>query len=192
MYRHPNSNLTENQTNIEKTLEKLNLNHSMYYICGDINIDLHKENSNTSIQHYINSLHTLGCTQLFKYATRITGSSATLLDHIYTNNSSQQVYSHILLSNIPSDHLPLILMLRNFQPTKLSYRTKKRSMKNVVPEDFLTELNEFLNVYFGGIKAQLPVNDSFEQFISIFKSVVDKHAPLKQMTRNEQKLANKP
>ena len=122
---------------------------------------------------------------------RITVPSATLLEHIYTNNASQQVSSHILLSDI-SDHLPAILMLRNFQPTKLSFRTRKRSMTKFVLEDFLTEMNECLSVYFEGTKAQPPVNASFKHFISVFKSVMDTNAPLKQMTRNEQKLANKP
>ena len=74
-------------------------------------------------------------------------SSATSLDHIYNNNSSQHVSSHILLSEI-SDDLLVILMLRNFQPTKLSLKTKKKNIKNFVLEDVLTEINECLNVYF--------------------------------------------
>ena len=38
---------------------------------------------------------------------------------------------------------------------------------------------------------QLPVNVSFEQFISVFTQVVNKHARLQQMMRKEHNLANK-
>ena len=191
LYRHPNFNFKDFQVSLERTIEKLNLHNSIFYICGDVNINLLKENSNTSVQAYKNSLHSLGCSQLIRYATRISPSSSTLLDHIYTNNTCSEVGTHILLSDI-SDHLPVTVMVKDLKPTKVNLRFKKRSLKNFVPEEFLSELSMNFDSYNDEINEHKPVNLLFEQFIGIFKSVLNKHAPLKQMTRKEQKLANKP
>ena len=57
-------------------------------------------------------LVSLGCLPLIKHPTRISSSNATLIDHIYTNNLTHVTATYILYEDI-SDHLPVILLLRN-------------------------------------------------------------------------------
>jgi len=57
-------------------------------------------------------LYSLGCVKQIKYPTRITQLSATLIDHIYTNNVTHESTSHILTEDI-SDHLPIMLLINN-------------------------------------------------------------------------------
>jgi len=62
IYRHPNSKLNKFQLCFERVLEKPNQNSATYYILGDINIDFLKVKTNTNIEHYQNTLLSLGCT----------------------------------------------------------------------------------------------------------------------------------
>ena len=55
--------------------------HSDILVLGDFNIDLLKPHSS-----WDSIITLLGLTQLVKSPTRITQTSATLIDHIYTNN----------------------------------------------------------------------------------------------------------
>jgi len=57
-----------------------------YYICGDINIDLLQSETYANVKNYADTLFSLGCTPQINHLTRIIFSSATLIDHIYTNN----------------------------------------------------------------------------------------------------------
>ena len=96
IYRHPKSNFQEFQTAMENTIELLNSNSATYYITGDINIDLLKTDHDVKISHYFNALNSLGCSEVIAHPTRITATTSTLLDHIYTNNSSQHINSHAI------------------------------------------------------------------------------------------------
>ena len=58
----------------------------MYYIGGDFNADLLKSNSDINIKDFMNLTYSLGCIPLITLPTRITTTSSTLLDHVYTNN----------------------------------------------------------------------------------------------------------
>ena len=62
-------------------------------------------------------LFSLGCVPQIKLPTRITTTSATLIDHIYTNNMLHKTASHILLDDI-SDHLPVGILLNKCKNTR--------------------------------------------------------------------------
>ena len=119
---------------MENTIEILNSNSAAYYITGDINIDLLKINQDVKISHYFNALSSLGCSQVIAHPTRITATS-TLLDHIYTNNSSQNINSHAIISDI-SDHLPVNAVIKNFKLLNTPFRSYKRDIRNFVSDDF--------------------------------------------------------
>ena len=55
----------------------------------------------------MNLTYSLGCIPLITHPTRITTTSSTLLDHVYTNNVVGESKSFILVD--VSDHLPVIM-----------------------------------------------------------------------------------
>ena len=57
-------------------------------------------------------------------------------------------------------------------------------------DTFLCELFKDLSQL--TLKYNIHVNDQFETFLSIFRKVVDKHAPLKKASRKEKRLHAKP
>ena len=86
IYRHPKQILLEFCNRFESTIETLNSRKLMYYIGGDFNADLLKSNSDINVKDFMNLTYSLGFSPLITHPTRITTTSSTLLDHVYTNS----------------------------------------------------------------------------------------------------------
>jgi len=55
--------------------------------------------------NYLNTIYAEGCNNLINKPTRITQTTATLLDHIYSDMTKYISYTGILMYDV-SDHLP--------------------------------------------------------------------------------------
>jgi len=129
------------------------------------------------------------CTQLITRPTRITDHSATLLDHIYTNNIKMPVQPGIILSDL-SDHLPTFVMIKSScLKQKHSSINLRHNYKNLDRSTFLQEIKDALD--------RLPVNNGnpcqvVDDMHSIFNNTMQKHTSLQPLSRNRRKLLNKP
>ena len=73
------------------------------YICGDF--DLLKYDTVNHCQEFYNTMSSNGYLPHITIPTRITDSSMTIIDNIYTNTSSNNIFSGNILAKI-ADHLP--------------------------------------------------------------------------------------
>ena len=73
IYRHSNTDLLSFEQACTETLKHLRSNQS-YVVMGDFNVDYNKYNSVPKIQHYVNSITSLGSEQLITISTRITST----------------------------------------------------------------------------------------------------------------------
>ena len=117
-------------------------------------------------------------------------SKPSLLDHIYSNITRKTLLSKPCLFDI-SDHLPICLIIKNLNSSKKSEIKLKRCMTSLATEDFLIDLGSTLENY-PEINPNNSVNDDVSELTSIFMKTLDKHAPLKPMSRREIKLNAKP
>ena len=125
----------------------------MYYIGGDFNADLLKSNSDINIKDFMNLTYSLGCIPLITQPTRITTTSSTLLDHVYTNNVVGEHKSFILVEDV-SDHLPVMVCSNLSLPkSEKSNVTQIRDTKNFEVEKFLDKLTEGMELL-GDIKEE--------------------------------------
>ena len=162
----------------------------MYYIGGDFNKDLLKSNSDISIKDFMNLTYSLGCIPLITHPTRITTTSSTLLDHVYTNNVVGEHKSFILVEDV-SDHLPVMVCSNLSLPkSEKSTVTLIRDTKNFEAEKFLDKLTEGMELL-DDIKEEC-IDNYTEKFIDIFHKTLNIYAPLRKQTRKETKLKNKP
>ena len=74
---------------------------------GDFNIDLLKYNYCNFSTEFFNQFSSSGYTSLIFKPTRITKSTATLIDNIFTNNLSKTEHLNDILLNDISDHFPI-------------------------------------------------------------------------------------
>ena len=73
---------------------------------GDFNLDLLKLDENQYIKDFINQMFSSTFYPLISKPTRITNSSATLIDNIFVNNLDECHKCGILFTDL-SDHLPV-------------------------------------------------------------------------------------
>ena len=142
IYRHPKQKLSEFCYSFESTIEKMKSRKWMNYIEGDFNADFLKSNSDTNIKDFMNLTYSLGCIPLITHPTRITTTSSTLLDHVYTNNVPGEHKSFILVEDV-SNHLPVMVCFNLSLPKReKSTVTQTRDTKNFDIEKILDKLTE--------------------------------------------------
>ena len=71
-------------------------------------------------------------------STRITSKSSTAIDHIYTNNTSININTSILINDI-SDHFPIFGLIKTKKQTKKIENNAKRNYSKLNIEKFVTE-----------------------------------------------------
>ena len=108
VYRSPSRNPEKFNNLLENVLQKLqrHVKKKFLYLVGDFNQDLIKHDCDTNSQNLIDITSSHGLVQLVSRPTRITDSSATLIDHVYTNNVDNVISCNILTLDL-SDHLAI-------------------------------------------------------------------------------------
>ena len=98
IYRHLFNKICEFINELESSLIRVSGKEVNFYCIGDINIDLNNFTQKT--YDYQNLMNSYGLTNLITNPTRVTSSSATLLDHFITSNDTSEFKSFILTCDI--------------------------------------------------------------------------------------------
>jgi len=85
--------------------DSLSASNSKLYLMGDLNLDVLKYSSCPNVTSYVDLLFSYGLLQIITKPTR-TSYSATLIDHIITNNSDTLLESYIITTFL-SNHFPV-------------------------------------------------------------------------------------
>ena len=109
--------------------------------------------------------------------TRITSHSKSIIDNIFSNYISQEVISGNLTSTI-SDHITSIsyCTLRFFKCSKQKIKNFDRDWSKFSREEFILDYT----------------NTSFQNFFDPMGKILDKHAPLKKLSKYKLKFKTKP
>ena len=197
IYKHPKSDISEFSHKLECCLSKLSKSTKNYFFSGDVNIDLSRDNQE-AIEIYKSAINSLGCNQYIDNATRVTVTSASLIDHFYSNNCLHEITSYILLNDL-CDHFPIKTRVKNAKALKTSNAKSMyaRNTRKFMLENFLSDLDNCLlkfESYFNDffVDKQPNANVLCDEFIDIFNRTLDKHAPLRKLTKRERKLKEKP
>ena len=143
-------------------------------LLGDFNIDMQKSNP-----AWDSTISLFGLNQMITSPTRITPHSSTLIDHIYTSDTS--IVSNILVPATGiSDHFPVCctLSVKTVKPVlNVHSSIVYRCFKQFDERAFLMDLHviPFKNVY----NFSDP-NVALSHWIDLFLDVINKHAPLKK------------
>ena len=93
IYRPPNTDFDVFYDNFIDILAKINLEKRPTYLLGDFNIDLLKYDKDPKTQKFLNLLLSNGFYLRIDRPTRITESTATLIDHIFVNVHTDNIVS---------------------------------------------------------------------------------------------------
>lgn len=109
IYRPPNSDVALFNCDVLSILDTLSKNRKILaFIMGDFNMDLINSDTHAPTNDFLNNLMSHTFLPTIHQPTRITTTSSTLLDNIFTNNMKYKLKSAILYSDI-SDHLPVLI-----------------------------------------------------------------------------------
>nr|XP_039252461.1 uncharacterized protein LOC120329750 [Styela clava] len=133
IYKHPRSDIPEFTSIVENCMSKLSKKH--FIIVGDLNINLLASNTNTQIASYSDMLTSYNAISLISKPTRVTRSSSTLIDHMYSNMTDVQVNSYVISSDI-TDHFPIMCCLKGIKPSTINDVILSRDMSSFSIDEF--------------------------------------------------------
>ena len=111
IYRPPNTDMDEFLEQMTIILESVRKEKKICYIMGDFNINLLNIQRHKPSNDFYNLMESFYLFPLIIKPTRITESSATLIDNIFTNNiNTRKSLSGLFLTDI-SDHVPIFTIL---------------------------------------------------------------------------------
>ena len=141
LYRPPNSKMREFEDELEKLLSKIVKENKLFFLMGDINIDMLKMNQVPSVDKFMCQLFSSSLYPLITKPTRIMDRSATLIDNILTNSLDDSNLRGILITDI-SDHFPVFTIKRDIMAKNTQGVTQVRQIKPDYIDNLVNELSK--------------------------------------------------
>ena len=117
VYRKPSSNIIEFNNVFDNCLKKIDSECKHAYIMGDFNIDLMKHSNCSSVNQFLSIIYAYSFLPLIDKPSRITQSSFSLIDNIFTNNFDSDISSGLFVNDI-SDHFPVFQVSMKYNLSK--------------------------------------------------------------------------
>ena len=158
LYRPPNTDVDTFNDIMNVLLSKLkNEKQKKIYLSGDYNINLLNIENHISSSEFLEMMFSHSFFPLINRPTRITTSSATLIDNIFCNSISSDFFNAILYSEI-SDHFPICCFDYSSNKKETKNERKSRNYSHQKITEFKKRLSqiEWANV--------LNCNDAQEAF----------------------------
>ncbi|MCV6636078.1 hypothetical protein, partial [Candidatus Albibeggiatoa sp. nov. NOAA] len=174
-YRPPNS-LVDLFSNIDSLLGRLDSENIEHYLMGDMNCDL-LSSDNIYVRALLNVTDVYGLKQLIDEPTRITPSTSTLIDLIFTTHQDNILCSGVSHVGI-SDH-SLVYAYRKISIPPVSKGINLISYRQFKHFNRTNFRNDILAQPWDDIKELYNPNDMWTKWKDLFSSVCDKHAPVK-------------
>ena len=176
IYHPPNSSKKVFLKEYELLIKYLKSDNSKDIIIGiDSNFDLLKSYQHNSTKKLLDITIDFDLWPTITKLTRITKSSATLIDNIMVNSRIYDSYQcGIILSDL-SDHLPCILIVHN---AKMKHKPRKAIWCRKITKKTLEQIKTKLaSENLTGLSSKGTVNDAFDIVHEKILGVIDKIAP---------------
>ena len=215
LYRPPSNVLNEFIDNLDEVLDRISKESKDCYLMGDYNIDLslclqymnsasgnqninsvnniyenpssHITSNHQNKTKFLNVMSSYAFHACINNPTRITTTSATLIDNIFTNvltkNKSGIIYHDI------SDHLPIFTVSSRFV-SKVRIKPIKNSLRKESTENIKALTVDLLKETWQDVYNEIDVNNAYERFINKVMYYYDKNIPLIVQRKYKNKIKN--
>lgn len=147
-------------------------------ICGDFNVNFMLEGSNRS--EFMDVLYNFDFEQRIFQPTRVTKSTASLLDNIFTN--FDQFYDNEVIFSGLSDHTAQCIAFNVVMAERGAERVQKRIFSNSKCEQYFQSLQDCA---WHDVLTESDVNRAYTTFIDALKIGIDMVFPLKNCKAND-------
>ena len=185
LYRPPNNNVKCFLEDYKRLLDWLSLRKCPVILGCDHNLDLLKLESHRNTENFIDLILDHELLPCIMKPTRITKTSATLIDNIFVNASLYDKIQSSIMINDMSDHLPCRIIINDMFPLRNKAVTKNI---RVLKKDKLEQIKDEL----GDIMWEKELNcmtssNAFEFLNERLTDSIDKHLPQKEVNINRLK-----
>ncbi len=163
-------------SNLDNLLQNIYLRNSNSFIFMDANINLLKLSNSKPAFDYLETVHSNGFLQLISKASRISGESFSLIDHLLCKNYDNSYKTATLVVDISDHFMNCLAIPNNIKQTKTSSDFKQsRNMS-------LTNLQNFKNALHAltwrEVLTDHDINSSFNTFWDTFSTLFELHFPI--------------
>ena len=156
---------------------------------GDFNVDLLRIDSHPGSENFINTLDSFFFQTHILQPTKVTDHSSTLIDNIFFNSIEHFIISGNLVYDL-TDHLPNFIILNKFSSLPSSVKVYKRDYFKFNQASLINEIQTVdWQIVF---TSDTDPSCMFDYFYSKISQIVNKHIPIKQLSRRELKFKSKP
>ena len=111
IYRPPTSDITVFNEYTDNILKTVKTEQKLCYIMGDFNVNLLNYEKHNKTADFVNMMFSHSMLPIINKPTRVTASSATIIDNIYINDNNPNTFQGLLCTDI-SDHLPIFYIIK--------------------------------------------------------------------------------
>ena len=174
----------------EETLERLAATGKRILVMGDFNLCLLKSETFGHSHNFLSSVLSYGIMPMIDKPTRVRGNSASLIDNILVNEPDQVQGSGNILSDT-SDHFSQFCIFKSKMEKTKPVKTKRRDFSKFSKTSFLNDLGQ---VDWDSLisRSGNDIDNLFSSFYKKLNKIVNKHAPIKQISRRQAKQLTKP
>ena len=171
----PRADLDMFISNLLEIQSKISNENKTSYLMGDYNINLLNFGTHTKTNEFIDDVISQGFLPYILKPTRVTDTSATSIDHIYSNHTYTNHDSGIIVTDL-ADHFGVFHITYDATNKTESTYIYVRQLKD-------SNINEFKNILtqadFADVLNNEDTDDAYNCFIKEYSSLFDKACPIK-------------
>ena len=145
VYRMPDSSIDIFNDRMTDIMNKVNKENKLFYMLGDLNIDLLKYEEHRLTSSFVDILYSNNVFPLITKPTRVTQTTATLIDHVLTNNFDiWGKHRQGILCTDMTDHYAVFHVAGNTMSKSKDYLspTVKRDMSHRNVQKFIDKIQQ--------------------------------------------------
>ena len=190
LYRAPNTDQSIFLDEYKNFVEEIKKIPNTEIILGmDHNMDLLKSHVHKKTQQFLNLNLDHDLFPVITRPTRITQSSATLMDNIFLDSKLTGRTNNKILVNDISDHLPSVVILENMNPIKHS--KIEITSRNIRPKQIECLKNALMALQMT-TKSSGDTNEQFDEFHASLLNCLDTHCPIRTYSVKRNKFRREP
>ena len=180
VYRPPGGDIAGFNGKMAGVLAKLRGTNA--YITGDFNVDLLKSGTHGPTSDFLGEFTSGGFYPLVSLPTRLTDTTATLIDNIWTNNVGAEIGSGLVTVRV-SDHLPVFAFVRGGVELGGVHGVVRR--RRLVNEGRITRFAERLEAWSFDAERAMGVEANVARFRNEFRDLYDEAFPWAEDRRSK-------
>ena len=155
-------------------MTKITKENKLIFCLGDFNVNLLNYNTHNYTNEFMNNMISHYLLPHILHPTCVTDHSATVIDNIFSNNTSHETVSGNIMTHI-SDHFPQFIILNKTNIDHKRCAFSKRDFSKFDEQKFVDSFAgnnlDFL------ADRELSLNQKFDLFCQSLSSHVEHHAP---------------